>query len=99
MDTTEDTRAGALVRLPTPAHIAPAWLAQPVHSPERRLFSVLCWRGWCDHEFKRQAIAHMITGITGVERTPVDLPVRVCPTPATCECECHDAPQVPGETA
>jgi hypothetical protein len=79
------------VQLPTPAHISPAWLAQPVHSPERRRFSVLCWRGWCDHEFKIRAIAALCDFFAGTESPPADhLPVRKCPIPALCQCECHD---------
>ena len=76
-----------------PAHISPAWLAQPVHSPERRHFSVLCWRGWCDHEFKRRVVAYMVTAVADVPFRLPDLPVRTCPIPAECQCECHDGPE------
>jgi hypothetical protein len=87
-----------LVQIPASAHVSPAWLARPVHSPERRHFSVLCWRGWCDHEFKRRAVAYTVTGITGAPFRLADLPVRTCPIPAECECECHDqvAPKAGG---
>lgn len=79
------------IQLPTPAHIAPAWLARPVHSPERRSFSVLCWRGWCDHEFKIRSIAALIEGVSGQPAPlPTHLKRKECPTPFTCECECHD---------
>jgi hypothetical protein len=77
-----------------PAHISPAWLARPVHSPERRHFSVLCWRGWCDHEFKIRAVAALADAFTGQQRDwsseLPDLPRRECPIPAECQCECHD---------
>jgi hypothetical protein len=84
--------SGDVVQLPTPAHISPAWLAQPVHSPERRHFSVLCHRGWCDHEFKVRAIAELTNFFAGTPgRAPnFDLPRRECPIPALCQCECHD---------
>jgi hypothetical protein len=33
----------------------------------------------------------MVGAVTGTEwPVPTHLPKRVCPTPATCECECHD---------
>jgi hypothetical protein len=79
------------VRLPAPAHISPAWLAQPVHSPERRRFSVLCHRGWCDHDFKVQAVAALTNFLANTPgRPPSELPRRECPIPGECECECHD---------
>lgn len=80
-----------VIQLPTPAHISPAWLAQPRHSRERRHFSVLCWRGWCDHEFKVRAVAALSAEFNGPGALP-DLPHRECPIPAECQCECHDQP-------
>ena len=60
------------------------------HSPERRQFSVLCWRWWCDSEYKNRDIAAMVEWVTGCERPLPDLPAKQCPSPDTCECECHD---------
>lgn len=80
-----------VIQLPAPAHISPAWLAQPVHSPERRQFSVLCHRGWCDHEFKIRSIAALAAEFSGQERPlPTHLDRTACPTPFTCDCACHD---------
>jgi len=63
----------------------------PQHSPERRQFSVLCYRGWCDNVFRDRDIAAMITAVTGTPwPTPENLPARECPTPDICQCECHD---------
>jgi hypothetical protein len=79
---TIDRNAPGQVRQPDVERGAP-W---PKPSPGRRHFSVLCYRNWCDHDFKCRDIAAM-TGGTG----PLpDLPVRQCPMPATCEHECHD---------
>ena len=58
---------------------------------QRCQFSVLCWRGWCDNEFRDQDIAAMITAVSGIPRpVPAHLPASECPTPGTCQCECHD---------
>lgn len=57
----------------------------------RRQFSVLCWRGWCDYEFKIRDIPNMIATLTGQTYPPArHLPRKECPTPDTCQCVCHD---------
>jgi hypothetical protein len=67
----------------------------PAHSPERRQFSVLCWRGWCDSEFRDQDIGVMVSHVTGKPLShQVKLPPKACPSPDTCECECHDKDRV-----
>ena len=59
--------------------------------PSRRRFSVLCYRGWCDYDFKCRDIPAMISALTGVSYPPATtLPRRECPTPGECECACHD---------
>jgi hypothetical protein len=72
--------------------IIPHPYAYDAHSPERRQFSVLCWRGWCDNSYRDREIVAMVQMVAGVA-WPVasDLPPRQCPTPGTCDCECHDS--------
>ena len=70
------------------------------HSPERRRFSVLCYRGWCDYEFKIRDIPGMVSALTGKAYPPAThLRRSECPIPETCECECHDAPKVTAKAA
>lgn len=58
--------------------------------PSRRLFSVVCWRGWCDYEFKIRDVPAMVTALTGVEYPPAThLPPSECATPG-CQCVHHD---------
>jgi hypothetical protein len=59
----------------------------------RRSFSVLCWRGWCDYDFKIRDIADMVQVMTGGTQRPLPthLPRKECPMPDTCQCVCHDA--------
>ena len=71
-----------------------------LHSPERRQFSVHCWRWWCDYDFRCRDIASMVSDVTGEpQRLPRLLPARECPTPETCQCECHDAERLPAPVA
>jgi hypothetical protein len=73
------------------------WLPHPyaygAHSPERRQCSTLCWRGWCDPAYQAAEVAMMAGFATGQAAPPVSLPAKQCPTPDTCECECHDQPE------
>lgn len=77
--------------IPGPVAIQPAWLAQPAHAPDRRRFSVLCHRGWCDNEFRDQAINALIEGLSGAKAPVTRLPADSCPFPERCDHECHDA--------
>ena len=70
----------------TISQIVPHPYAYGAHSPERRQFSVLCWRGWCDNDYRDREIGVM----SGRPVPPDSLPACQCPTPDTCECECHD---------
>ncbi len=81
-----------VIQLPAPgAHYRGRGSRSRVHSRERRQFSVLCWRGWCDHEFKVRSIAALIEGLSGQQwPLPTHLERKDCPTPFTCDCECHD---------
>lgn len=87
--------ADEAILAPAGAAVMPAWLARPVTAPDRRRFSVLCWRGWCDHEFKRRQIAAMVDAFAGQpdrnQAELADLPRRECPFPERCDHECHDA--------
>jgi hypothetical protein len=71
--------------------IVPHPYAYSAHGPGRRQFSVLCWRGWCDNDYRDREIAAMIGTLSGAAWPTPALPVRQCPTPGTCDCECHDA--------
>jgi len=73
-------------------------VAMPVVDADQQL-SVLCWRGWCDHEFKIRDVASIISWVSGTNwPIPEHLPTRECPTPGTCQCVCHDVrPDKPGE--
>jgi hypothetical protein len=57
----------------------------------RRQFSVLCWRGWCDYDFKVADIAALVTAVSGIEwQLPAHLKPSECPAPDTCQCVHHD---------
>ena len=73
--------------------IIPHPYAYDKHSPERRQFSVLCWRGWCDSDYRAREIGAM-AGIRGPAK---GLPARQCPSPDTCQCECHDPQREEGQ--
>lgn len=71
--------------------IIPHPYAYGAHSPERRQFSTLCYRGWCDNSYRDREIGAMIQMVSGIARGPAEgLPARQCPMPGTCQCECHD---------
>jgi hypothetical protein len=71
--------------------ILPHPYAYNAHGPGRCQFSVLCWRGWCDSNYRDREIGAMIGLVSGVAWPPATgLPARQCPTPGTCDCECHD---------
>jgi hypothetical protein len=74
---------------------ATRFLPRPAHSPERRQFSVLCWRGWCDPGYQARDIKTMIEVVSGVVAPSPVLTARKCPSPGTCQCECHDG--APGD--
>jgi hypothetical protein len=78
------------------SQIIPHPYAYDAHSPERRQFSVLCWRGWCDNDYRDREIAAMVGMVSGVTRPVSGLPARQCPSLDTCQCECHDGKR--GET-
>lgn len=72
-----------------------AGFLRPTHNgieePHRRQWSVLCYRGWCDPEFKADDIVTMVKVISGHELPRIVRPAA-CPTPGTCQCKCHDNP-------
>jgi len=77
--------------------IVPHPYAYNAHGPGRRQFSVLCWRGWCDNDYRDREIAAMISAVSGTASPPAPAgPARQCPTPETCECECHDGAEPTG---
>lgn len=74
--------------------IVPHPYAYGAHARGRHQFSVLCWRGWCDNDYRDREIGAMVQMVTGAAPPSVRaLPARTCPTPDTCECECHDITQ------
>lgn len=70
--------------------VVPHPYAYDAHSPERRSFSVLCWRGWCDNDYRDREIGVLAAGFDLAAPAATGLPARQCPAPDTCDCECHD---------
>lgn len=74
----------------TAGQIIPHPYAYGAHSPGRRQFSVLCWRGWCDNGYRDREIGVMAAGFDPAAPAAAGLPAQTCPIPSACECECHD---------
>jgi hypothetical protein len=71
--------------------IIPHPYAYGAHAPGRCQFSVLCWRGWCDNNYRDREIGAMVKLVAGGPAVPAaGLSAQQCPTPDRCDCECHD---------